>query len=54
MVKPTRRKGSRINQTMGKRKNMTKANGQHKTNNMHRSKAAMNVFMMSFFSDSCN
>ena len=44
-VKPTIAKGSRINQTKKSRKNNPTAKGQHITNNIQKSKTAINNFI---------
>jgi len=49
MVKPSNRKGSRINQTSGRRNIMTKASGQHITNKIHQRIMAIKVFMIMIY-----
>jgi hypothetical protein len=44
-VNPTIRKGSSINHMSGKRKIITSANGQHKTNKMHQRRKAIRVLI---------
>jgi hypothetical protein len=48
-VKPTILKGKRINQTIGKRKSINKASGQHSTNKRHQKINVIRVFMIRFF-----
>jgi hypothetical protein len=44
-VKPTIRKGRRINQISGNKNNMSNASGQHTTNNRHQTARAINILI---------